>query len=136
MIISFAGPFSWADAPGSPSVYGVPEARESGIYLWTVPVQSGHLIYYVGETGVSFSYRLGQHSLDYLAAKSCIYSAAEFARGEKVMLWPGYWGAARKPKEECLANGARLNTPIHGDAERNAAFSCTVQDRRPGSETN
>jgi hypothetical protein len=29
----------------------VAESRDSGVYLWTVPLQEGHLIYYVGETG-------------------------------------------------------------------------------------
>jgi len=116
MIISFAGPFSFEGAVDAPSVYDVAESRESGVYLWTVPLQNGHLIYYVGETGVSFGAGLRQHYRELVAAKYHVYSATEFARGEKVALWPGYWGdedgANRKSKEECRANRERLSEPI------------------------
>jgi hypothetical protein len=98
MNLSFIGPFSWAEASRRP------EASEFGIYLWTVPLQTGHLIYYVGETGRSFSERLRKHDADFFAARHCIYRAAEFARGEKVKLWQGFWGPGRKPEAECRAN--------------------------------
>ena len=116
MIISFVGPFSWEGAVDAPSVYDVAESRESGVYLWTVPLQNGHLIYFVGETRVSFGAGLRQHYRELVAAKYHVYSATEFARGEKVALWPGYWGdeggANRKSKEECRANRERLSEPI------------------------
>jgi hypothetical protein len=116
MIISFAGPFSWEGAVNAPSIYDVPEGREPGVYLWTVPLQEGHLIYYVGETGKSFGEGLRQHYREYFAAKYHVYSPAEFARGERVALWPGFWGdengANRKSKEECQANRERLNPSI------------------------
>jgi hypothetical protein len=61
MLVSFVGPFSWEGAVDAPSVYDVAESRESDVYLWTVRLQNGHLIYYVGETGVSFGAGLRQH---------------------------------------------------------------------------
>jgi hypothetical protein len=108
MNLSFDGPYSWADASEAP------EASEFGIYLWTVPSQSGHLVYYVGETGVSFSKRLREHNRDHCAAKHRIYKAAEFAQGRKVKLWHGVWnpGPDHKSPEECLANSARLSKSI------------------------
>jgi hypothetical protein len=116
MIISFAGPFSWEGAVDAPFVYDVSESRESGVYLSTVPLKNGYLIHYVGETGVSFGARLRQKRSKYVAAMYHVYSPAEFARGEKVSLWPGYWGdqhgANRKSKEECRANRERLSEPI------------------------
>jgi hypothetical protein len=120
MKISFAGPFSWEGAVDAPCVYNVPESHDLGVYLWTVPLQNGYLISYVGETGVSFDAGLRQHYRMVVAAKYHVYSAAEYARGEKVTLWPGYWGdwedgqrgANRKSKEECLANLERLSEPI------------------------
>jgi hypothetical protein len=116
MIISFAGPFSWEGAADAPCVYDVPESRESGVYLSTVPLQNGYLIHYVGETGVSFGARLRQKQSEYDAAMYHVYSPAEFAHGEKVPLWPGYWGdehgANRKSKEDCRANRERLSEPI------------------------
>ena len=104
MIISFAGPFSWEGAVDAPCVYDVPESRESGVHLSTVPLHNGYLIHYVGETGVSFGARLRQTHSEYVAAMYHVYSPTEFARGEKVPLWPGYWGdehgANRKSKED------------------------------------
>ena len=59
--ISFAGPFSWFGASNAPAVYRADEVRQCGIYLWTVHLPQGYLIYYVGETGGSFKVRLRQH---------------------------------------------------------------------------
>jgi hypothetical protein len=113
IIVSFAGPFSWHGMPHAPCVYDANEARKIGIYLWTVPLPDGHLIYYVGETGRSFEIRLRQHYEELVSARYHVYSAAEFARGEKAMLWPGHWDVAdRKSCEECKANCERLTEPI------------------------
>jgi hypothetical protein len=138
MIISFAGPFSWEGAVDARSVYDVAESRESGVYLSTVPLQNGYLIHYVGETGVSFGAGLRQKYREFVAAKYHVYSATEFARGEKVTLWPGYWGdeggANRKSKEECRANRERLSEPIQQMASIQRFFlaplSCNDQTRQ------
>ena len=45
LIISFAGPFSWSDTMDAPSIFDVEEGRQSGIYLWTVPLADGYLSY-------------------------------------------------------------------------------------------
>jgi hypothetical protein len=125
-IINFAGPFSWAwpeafsafswlDTPGTPSVFDAPEVRKTGIYLWTVPLPDGYLIYYVGETGRSFNRRLREHRDELVSARYHVYSAPEFARGEKVMLWPGCWDITeRKSDAECKANCSRLSDSIRG----------------------
>ena len=77
--VSFAGPFSWAGAPDAPCVHDTDVARKSGIYLWTVPLPQGHLIYYVGETERRFEIRLREHYEQLAAARYHVYSAAEFA---------------------------------------------------------
>ena len=93
--------------------FDVDEAREAGIYLWTVPLPDGHLIYYVGETGRSFNIRLRQHYKELVCARYHVYSAVEFARGEKLTLWPGHWDVAdRKSDEECRANCDRISGQI------------------------
>ncbi len=113
IIVTFAGPFSWRGTPDTPSVFDVDEAREAGIYLWTVPLPDGHLIYYVGETGRSFNIRLRQHYKELVCARYHVYSAVEFARGEKLALWPGHWDVAdRKSDEECRANCDRISGQI------------------------
>jgi len=117
MTISFAGPFSWTGADDAPCVYDAAEARKSGIYLWTVPQPSGHLVYYVGETGRTFAIRLRDHYEELVAARYHVYSAAKFARGEKVCLWPGrYDTIERKSDKECQANSMSLSGHIRGMA--------------------
>ncbi len=111
--VSFFGPFSWYGTPDAPCVYDTDEARNFGIYLWTVPLPDGHLIYYVGETGRSFEIRLRQHHEELISARYHVYSAQEFARGEKLILWPGRWDVKdRKSDAECRANAERLSAPI------------------------
>jgi hypothetical protein len=111
--INFAGPFSWFGALDSSCVYNVDEAQKAGIYLWTVPLPDGHLVYYVGETGRSFEIRLRQHYEELVSARYHVYSASEFAGGEKVMLWPGRWDVTdRKSDAECQTNAERLADPI------------------------
>jgi hypothetical protein len=113
IIVPFAGPFAWPGTPDTPSVFDGDEARKAGIYLWTVPLPEGHLVYYVGETGRSFNIRLGQHYEELVSARYHVYSAVEFARGEKLTLWPGRWDVTdRKSDAECLANCSRLSGQI------------------------
>lgn len=107
--ISFAGPFSWPGTPDAPSVFEAEVGRKAGIYVWTMPLQHGHLIYYVGETGRSFRLRLREHYTEHAAAMYHVYSPAEFARGEKIVLWPGRFDATdRKSVKECIVNYANL----------------------------
>lgn len=113
LIVSFAGPFSWSGTPDAPCVYHVDEACRSGVYLWTVPLPDGHLIYYVGETGRSFGIRLRQHCDELVAARYHVYSAEEFARGEKRTLWPGRYDTIdRRSDDECQANCPCLSKEI------------------------
>jgi hypothetical protein len=103
------GPYSWPGTRDAPSVFDMEVGRRAGIYLWTVPLEQGHLIYYVGETGRSFSARLHEHYTEHVASMYHVYSPAEFARGEKVALWPGRFDATqRKSVKECIQNHARL----------------------------
>ncbi|MEI7902674.1 MAG: hypothetical protein WCK89_20680 [bacterium] len=105
VIVSFMGPFSWPGISDAPSIFDAEEGRQSGIYLWTVPLREGHLIYYVGETGRNFRTRLLEHYMEHAAAMYHVYSPAEFARGEKVALWPGHFDTAhRKSAKECVLN--------------------------------
>ena len=115
IIIAFAGPFSWPGTTDAPSVFEVAEGRRSGIYVWTVPLPEGHLIYYVGETGRSFAERQAEHYKEHAAAMYHVWSPTEFARGEKVELWPGRYDrdvTHRKSIKECIANYSRLSEPI------------------------
>lgn len=109
MTVSFAGPFSWSGTSDAPSLFDAEERRGSGVYLWTVALPEGHLIYYVGETGRSFGTRFREHYLEHAAAMYHVYSPAEFACGEKVALWPGHFDAMhRKSEKECITKHGEL----------------------------
>lgn len=109
IVVSFAGPFSWPGTADARCIYEADQVRKPGIYLWTVPRPDGHLIYYVGETGRSFGIRLRQHYEELAGARYHVYSATEFARGEKILLWPGRYDVTeRKSDEDCQANCTRL----------------------------
>ena len=111
--VPFTGPFSWPGASDAPSVFDVEVGREHGIYLWTVPQRDGHLVYYVGETGRSFQARLLDHYKEHAACLYHVYLPTEFARGQKMGLWPGYYDSAdRKSFKECIAQYTRLCGPI------------------------
>jgi len=113
VIVSFSGPFSWFCNLDAPSMYDAAESLKAGIYLWTVPLMNGHLTYYVGETGRSFGTRLREHYEELVAARYHVYSAQEFARGEKIVVWPGrYDSVDRKTDVDCESNRLRLSEPI------------------------
>ena len=114
MVVSFSGPFSWPGTSDAPSVFDAEVRRLPGIYLWTVSLAEGHLVYYVGETGRSFEVRLLEHYKEHAACMYHVYSPAELARGEKVALWPGRYDAEhRKFTTEFIAQHANLAPHIH-----------------------
>lgn len=120
--LSFAGPFSWLGAPDAPCVLDAGAGQGKGIYLWTVPQQSGHLVYYVGETGRRFSDRLLEHYKGHAAAMYHVYEPQAFSRGEKIALWPGRYGVPeRKTAVECIASYKSLCGPI-GELTRMLRF--------------
>src|SRR5258708_4528222 len=88
--LTWHGPFLWFGIDQT-SVVQNSEATRPGIYLWTVPLTDGHLIYYVGETGKSFNERLTAHAQAYLSGLYRIYEPDKFALGEKQLLWKGTW---------------------------------------------
>jgi hypothetical protein len=75
----------------------VPEAKHSGLYVWTVDTPGGDLVYYVGETGVPFARRMHQHLEQQLAGMYHIHDPDAFARGVRKPLWHGMYGKSREP---------------------------------------
>jgi hypothetical protein len=63
--ISFYGPYSWWPDGKYPYIKHAPEADQSGIYLWTVGLDEGDLVFYVGETATSFYKRMCGHWRSY-----------------------------------------------------------------------
>ena len=87
------GPFRWYGT-GDEALFSQPVVQMPGVYLWTVPIEGGlNVVYYVGESGVSFDYRLTEHTRCYLSGDYHVYDLEEFARGRRVMNWEGRMNA-------------------------------------------
>jgi hypothetical protein len=110
-LVAFSGPFSWINQPQIPSLWEAPELSKPGIYIWTVELPEGHLIFYVGETGTSLRQRLGEHYKKLTTAQYHVYDPAQFARGKRVSLWPGTFRNV-KSVAECDAALPMLRKPI------------------------
>jgi hypothetical protein len=114
--ISFYGPYSWWPDGKYPYIKHAPEADQSGIYLWTVVLDEGDLVFYVGETATSFYQRMCGHWRSYTDGVYFVHPAQELARGNKLILWPGVKGRIVNPegrsREECWENRVRLRKPM------------------------
>jgi hypothetical protein len=88
------GPFYWFK---NPSILKDQTASQYGVYFWTARTNGGEFIYYVGETGKSFSKRMIEHLKEYLSGHYRILDPVELAKGNKVVLWRGMFMKGPKP---------------------------------------
>ena len=99
--VQFFGPYVF-DGNEDENVFTNSLSKKKGVYLLTIPFDDKFLVYYVGETGVSFANRLLQHVQNYLSGFYRIFDPEEFATGKKVLIWGGMWKSNRKdPKFIC-----------------------------------
>ena len=96
--VDFTGPFSWLGHDGTKSIFSAVEGKSSGIYLWTVKIEEGELVYYVGKTNRSFSQRMREHLKEHFAGFYHVNSPTEFKRGEKISLWNGMYLRYKTPE--------------------------------------
>lgn len=61
MKVHFYGPYSWVDHKDMACIFTAEQGQKAGLYLWTIKLAEGELIYYVGETGRSFRTRMLEH---------------------------------------------------------------------------
>lgn len=115
LCLRFSGPYSWPGLADAPSVFDCHEAQHRGLYVRTVARPDGHLIYDVGQTGEPLGWRLLDEYRWHAAGMSRLYAPAEFARGEKVLVWPGCReGDPARSISECVGEFPRLAHAIHG----------------------
>jgi hypothetical protein len=115
LFLRFSGPFSWSGSGDAPSVFESQVAQHRGIYLRTVARPEGHLIYDTGQTGEPLGWRLLDEYRWHAAGMSRLYAPTEFARGEKVLVWPGCRDAEPvRSVSECVREFPRLAHAIHG----------------------
>jgi len=88
--IRWYGPFKFYGTEDE-SIFTTKEAKQPGIYLWTVPFKTQYLVYYVGETGRSFAERFVEHTQSCLNGLYRIYNPSQFADGTKALVWDGMW---------------------------------------------
>jgi len=96
LLIEFEGPFTWPGTNLAPSIFTAEVGKESGLCLWTVRLDEGSLIYYVGETGRSFAQRMLEHYREHASGGYHLYEPREFSHGRKVALWHGLYGPDRE----------------------------------------
>lgn len=109
--IQFEGPFHWLQDGHVSDLATAPCASSPGLYLWTVPLSGGYLVYYVGETGRSFGSRFSEHAEHWLAGRYEICEPTDFARGVRRPIWPGAYGRDRKAPTDC-AEAARSHSSV------------------------
>ena len=97
IMVEFEGPFSWVGENEVPSISDTEAGKKKGVYLWTVQLDEGELVYYVGHTGRSFAQRMLEHFREHMSGGYHLYEPQEFSRGRKDLLWPGRYGPDREP---------------------------------------
>ena len=93
--IEWFGPYAFLDCEVE-NVFSCKIDAEVGVYLLTIPFDGKFLVYYVGETGVSFSQLMLQHVQCYLNGFYRVFEPAEFSKGRKELVWGGMWKTDRK----------------------------------------
>ncbi|MBI3151809.1 MAG: hypothetical protein HYZ21_06730 [Chloroflexi bacterium] len=96
--VEFVGPFSWLGHDGTKSIFDTPEGKLSGIYIWSVEIEDGELVYYVGKTNRHYSQRMLEHFKEHLAGFYHINSLEEFKSGKRASLWNGMYLRHKSPK--------------------------------------
>ncbi len=89
--VEFQGPLAWVRVSGAEFIFEADVAQKTGVYLWTVETADGFLIWYVGETGVSFHQRMKEHFKEQLSGMYMLYDPEAFIRGEKLLVWEGMY---------------------------------------------
>ena len=94
--LHFEGPYAWHGTNGTLDVSQGELSRQSGIYLWTVQLVEGELIYYVGQTGRSFASRMLEHFAEHASGGYELCDPELFRQGKREVIWPGRYGPARE----------------------------------------
>jgi hypothetical protein len=112
--IQWYGPYSFALGQDD-NLFTSSLSQRKGVYLWTISFEGNYLVYYVGQTGNSFSARSLQHLQSYLSGFNRVYNPEKFAKGERELIWGGMWKPDRKdPKlmSDFLLNYSQLAPKI------------------------
>jgi len=87
--LQFSGPFVLCGNDGI-LLFKEEISQRDGIYLWSVNVDDGFLVDYVGETGQSFSQRMKDHMIQCLGGNYRIWEPLLLSQGKKELVWNGF----------------------------------------------
>ena len=104
--VKWYGPYSFVESADE-NVFTCLIGKKTGVYLFTIPFEGKYLVYYVGETGVSFANRSLQHVQSYLNGFYRVFDPEEFEKGRKVLLWGGMWKTDRREPKLLSCNRQR-----------------------------
>jgi hypothetical protein len=96
LTVVFQGPYSWHGSDNTVDISKADVGRKCGIYLWTLEYDEGELIYYVGETGRTFSVRMFEHFKEHMSGGYHLHDPSEMIQGRKRELWPGRYGRGQQ----------------------------------------
>jgi len=91
MTVRFEGPYGLATKT-PPLLFEQQVATKCGVYLWVIPYRKGgHLVSYVGETGVSFWQRTKDHLIQTMGGNYRISDPDLLVEGKAKTVWNGMW---------------------------------------------
>ena len=85
--IQWAGPYKLLPTLTARSIFDVPEASGSGIYVWTAPVGNKYRINYVGVANSSIQFRHESHLKCFMTGRYLIHQADSYAAGRRDVLF-------------------------------------------------
>lgn len=91
MTLTFSGPYRFTEATN------LPESK-SGVYLWTIPIDEGYLVAYVGEA-IDMCHRFSEHMMWQLGGGYEIYDVDELRSGQGLTKVYGNNGPSAKLNE-------------------------------------
>lgn len=97
--LTWQGPYRWY-VKERDVFSDMPEAKQPGIYLWTVSIEKENFVYYVGETHNWFAERFSEHARGYFSGLYRVYDAEQFAQGKRFLVWGGTLHLGTKGREE------------------------------------
>jgi hypothetical protein len=91
VVLEWRGPYSFRSDDRN-SVFVGSDSAAPGLYLWTVPTQTGFLIHRVGATPKPFWQCHVEHLEAFERGANPIYRASSLATGRRNLLYPGQVG--------------------------------------------
>jgi hypothetical protein len=108
ILLRWNGPFALVPSADCPEIYGVKEAKVSGVYIWALPLDGSYIVNYVGVATESVATRQDDHMRLFLSGKYTIYNPDEFAQARKVVIYDPRQGLTAFLSQHIALSGALM----------------------------